>query len=872
MKLCELKILTFALVVSSLLCVTSADADIVYGDSATISFNALHVDPVYGDTTEFGIDLNYVARAWGDSGELSIDIPGMPRVLDVTSSTPDGLYSLGDTISLLIEFSETVYVDTTGGLPYVELEAGGVARQVYYESGSGTDTLIFSPYTVQPGDWAQDLDYGNEEALSANGALIRNSEGFDVDLALPPPGLKGSLGYNRNLTILAEFFDGFAYPTASDPQFSCFGWYLRDGSGGPSGKCGETPTLWDSGMVSFGDGTVRLGARTDGYHYEEEQCPGTRQSELGMADRFFEGTYAARIRFTDDPAQHNQASVQAFFTITPNSPAMECDPDYSEIDWEYFVIDGRDPVCPGPALYTGAVELYNDSDTTEPDCTTENSFGRQCGSLDGWHVLTLQVSDGAMSFYPDTGYLGTIINNTYPELPMRIVFQHWFDVGLSPGLSHDYEMQVDWVYHARNVVLTPDQVNIRVLEHALAGHERWDTMGDRVDANLNGIPDECDVTGDLNGDGMLTVDDWVPFCLCMCGSRGAVDLPCELADFDRDADVDLADFAEFARALAPAPPPVPTPPPGMVLIPGGGFQMGDPWEEGNSNELPVHAVDVSPFFIDTHEVTNQQYVQALNWAVAQGGLITVTNGVVYRADTGTSQPLCSTASAPAGSPYYGNYSVISWDGSEFTALPDEQNHPVAIVSWYGAAAFCNWRSGMDGKEPCFDPSTWVCDFSRNGYRLPTEAEWEKAAGWDPVLEQHYRFGEGTDGCGLNCLDGQRANYSGNGDPFDNATTPAGYFNGTLYGSFQTQDATSAYGCYDMSGNVWEWCCDWYSSTYYASSPSVDPTGPASGSQRVMRGGAWNNIGVLLLRSAQRSSSAPSSLYTSVGFRCAAGAP
>jgi sulfatase modifying factor 1 len=305
------------------------------------------------------------------------------------------------------------------------------------------------------------------------------------------------------------------------------------------------------------------------------------------------------------------------------------------------------------------------------------------------------------------------------------------------------------------------------------------------------------------------------------------------------------------------------PPPGMVLVEGGAFAMGDWFHEGLLNERPVHTVFLSPFYIDAHEVTNQKYAAALNWAQAQGHL-TMTAGRVFLTGGAANQPLCDTTAATA-------YSRITWNGNTFGVVAGEEHRPMVQVSWYGAAAFCNWRSGMEAREPCFDLSDWTCDFSKNGYRLPTEAEWEKAAAWDPIQQRHFRFGEHTDGCGINCLNGARANYANSGDPFDLVplprSTPVGYFNGNSYGDFQTQHAKSFYGCYDMSGNVWEWCYDWYSSTYYSNSPDTDPTGPASGTLRVQRGGSWNNEPVGC-RTAMRNYHAPADRYPNDGFRCA----
>ncbi len=339
---------------------------------------------------------------------------------------------------------------------------------------------------------------------------------------------------------------------------------------------------------------------------------------------------------------------------------------------------------------------------------------------------------------------------------------------------------------------------------------------------------------------------------------------CEGAyDYNGDGGVDLQDLSELrVRLTGPL-----TPPGGMVFVSGGPFQMGDPWDEGNFDELPVHTVYLSPYFIDRYELTNRQYADALDWAWGQGGLIEVTDGGLVK-KAGDSEEYCDTTTSSS-------YSRITWNGSTFNVVAGKESHPMVQVSWYGAVAYCNWRSTMEGRQPCYVLWNWGCNFDANGYRLPTEAEWEKAAGWDPTQVLHYRFGEHTDGCGRGCLEGRRANTAGSGDPFENGvdprTTPVGYYDGTTHGSYATQDARSYYGCYDMSGSVWEMCSDWHSAYYYPSSPGADPRGPATGVYRSSRGGGWYDSPGFS-RSADRFGFTPANRRMALGLRCSMRVP
>ena len=277
-----------------------------------------------------------------------------------------------------------------------------------------------------------------------------------------------------------------------------------------------------------------------------------------------------------------------------------------------------------------------------------------------------------------------------------------------------------------------------------------------------------------------------------------------------------------------APPPVPS---GMVLIPAGSFDMGDAFSEGDSDELPVHSVSVSAFYMDATEVTKAQWDAVYTWAIANG----------YSFDR-------------AG----------SGKGAD---------HPVHTVMWYDVVKWCNARSEKEGRTPCYTVSGSVyrtgqsapdCNWSAAGYRLPTEAEWEKAARGG-LSGQRFPWGAN--------INHDYANYRANGSAYSYDTSPytsytyhPDYDDGTTpYTSPVGSFAANGYGLYDMSGNVWEWCWDWYDGSYYSTSPGSDPHGPASGSYRVFRGGSWYNY-ASLCRVANRFHYYPDIADYGIGFR------
>jgi formylglycine-generating enzyme required for sulfatase activity len=394
------------------------------------------------------------------------------------------------------------------------------------------------------------------------------------------------------------------------------------------------------------------------------------------------------------------------------------------------------------------------------------------------------------------------------------------------------------------------------------------------------------VNGDLNCDHIVDLNDIPYFTGALLGEYSGCQLG--LADMDCDGTVDGLDIAPFVNYLvAGIYPPCTQPPTGMVLIPAGEFLMGDTFTEGDTDEQPVHTVYVDAFHMDTYEVTNHQYCDALNWAYGQGNLIQVTSGVVYQ-HGGTSYAYCDTTTSSS-------YSRITWNGTTFGVTAGKANHPMVMVSWYGSVAYANWRSEIQNKPLCYDLSDWTCNFAVAGYRLPTEAEWEKAARGGAAGHRFPWSDQDT-------IQHARANYYSYAiygydtsatrnyhplwgiSPYYPFTSPVGFFTGALrheadWGwpgsptSYQTANGANSYGLHDMAGNVWERCNDWYQSDYYSNSPYNDPTGPTSGAytSRVLRGGGWGST-ASGCRVADRYDATPGTRHDTFGFRLALDSP
>ncbi|MBI5374569.1 MAG: SUMF1/EgtB/PvdO family nonheme iron enzyme [Candidatus Schekmanbacteria bacterium] len=258
----------------------------------------------------------------------------------------------------------------------------------------------------------------------------------------------------------------------------------------------------------------------------------------------------------------------------------------------------------------------------------------------------------------------------------------------------------------------------------------------------------------------------------------------------------------------------------MVLIKGGTFDMGDTFGNGGEDEKPAHTIKVDSFYLSETEVTVGQYRE---FAKATGYKTEAekTGGVLFWGGSVWEQK-------------NGTY----WDNLGFS---QSESHPVAGISWNDAVAYVDWLTKKTGKK----------------YRLPTEAEWEYAAR-EGGKKIKYSWGNSEP-------DGTNCNYADSNTDFDwsdkkhndryKITAPVKSYK------------PNSLGLYEMSGNLWEWCSDWYGRQYYKNSTKDNPKGPLSGKSRVLRGGSWFNKPELI-RCIYRGMHRPGIGYSNIGFRVA----
>jgi hypothetical protein len=249
------------------------------------------------------------------------------------------------------------------------------------------------------------------------------------------------------------FFDDFSQPDTA--ALLRDGWIVRDKPGHP----GIEGASWGAANLALIDDPaqprnrlLRMSARTDG------TPQGTSHAQLCHARKFLEGTYAARIRFNDTPAQgpDGDVIVQTFYAVSPLR--FDFDPEYSELDWEYLPNGGWGD--PRTRLY-GVTWQTVRIDPWKAYNQPHEAFR----SVDGWHVLMMQAAEGKTRFYLDGVQLDQHGGRNYPAVPMSLNFNLWYSPGgLLPNVKElrVYEQDVDWVFHARNRLLSPAEVDAAV--------------------------------------------------------------------------------------------------------------------------------------------------------------------------------------------------------------------------------------------------------------------------------------------------------------------------------------------------------------------------------------------------------------------------
>ena len=278
----------------------------------------------------------------------------------------------------------------------------------------------------------------------------------------------------------ALFFDDFSYAAPAD--MAAAGWQLRDGTGHPGlpgGRFSADAISLQDDPLQPGNRVLRMTARTDG------TGPNTVQAQLCHQRKYLQGTYAARIRFSDTPRAgvDGDPVIESFYAVAPLKHAF--DPDFSELDWEYL---------PNGGWGSDKTRLYGVSwQTVQIDpWESRNSAHEEFGSFDGWHVLLMQVTKNSVREFVDGREVALHDGRNVPVSPMTISFNLWFAVnGTLPtgGAARVYDEDIDWVLHAKDQVLSPAAVDAQVRALRASHVPRTDT----VPAPTPPLQQRCDI-------------------------------------------------------------------------------------------------------------------------------------------------------------------------------------------------------------------------------------------------------------------------------------------------------------------------------------------------------------------------------------------
>jgi hypothetical protein len=249
------------------------------------------------------------------------------------------------------------------------------------------------------------------------------------------------------------FFDDFNYDSTEDDAFVENGWIVRTADGWP----GIPGAIWSAESVTVvddpdqaGNRLVQMIASSDGTTIQ--------QAQFCQARKFFEGTYASRVHFSDAPATGPDGDqiVQTFYQISPL--AFDLDPDYSELDFEYLPNGGWG--MDDNILFVTSWETFR----PVPNWLAENVSGWEESSFAGWHTLVMQVGGDEINYYVDGSLIDTHDGDVYPEVPMSLNYNLWFivDGQIDSTEPRQYVEQVDWSFHAADTILSPEEVDAAV--------------------------------------------------------------------------------------------------------------------------------------------------------------------------------------------------------------------------------------------------------------------------------------------------------------------------------------------------------------------------------------------------------------------------
>jgi hypothetical protein len=274
--------------------------------------------------------------------------------------------------------------------------------------------------------------------------------------------------------IDAIFFDDFGY--SKNQEMKKNGWILRTEPGWP----GIPGATWSEDGVSLhkhltesNNWIVRMTSSTDG-----TTGPNTRQTQICHQRKYLEGTYAARVRFSDKPVSGpgGDQLVESFYSISPLKAPMDL--DYSELDFEYLPNGGWG--IDGPTLYATTWETFS----PEPNWKKDNVFKTASGSQDGWHTLIKQVLNHKVTYFVDGKLFAEHGGEYYPEDTMSINFNLWFirDGMIKSSERRTYQEDIDWVFHQAGVALAPEQVEAVVADMRKRAVKFHDTVPEKKPA------------------------------------------------------------------------------------------------------------------------------------------------------------------------------------------------------------------------------------------------------------------------------------------------------------------------------------------------------------------------------------------------------